>query len=172
MSHWIAPDQGVLGELVHRHQVALLAKARKLCRDDQEARDLVQDTFERAFRKFHSFSPRTNERAWLMVILGNLFVDRVKRQKVIQFEQLHSEHLANEPDCPPELMVAPEIIHALVAQLDETLRQVIELKEFQELDYSEIASRTGAKVGTVGSRLTRAREQLRGLLKAAMRRGQ
>src|SRR5262245_27749219 len=72
-----------LTELVASQQDALMGRAMKLCGDPDRARDLVQDTLERALRKRASFIPGTNVRAWLMTILTNRFLDQLRRKKVV-----------------------------------------------------------------------------------------
>ena len=76
-----AAGQVQLDELVWLHEAPLLARARRLCGNSDDARDLVQDTFERAFRRIDSFSRGTGVRAWLMTILTNLFLDRVRHEQ-------------------------------------------------------------------------------------------
>jgi RNA polymerase sigma-70 factor (ECF subfamily) len=150
-------------ELV-RHEVHLLRQARKFCRNDAEAHDLVQDTFERAFRGIDGFKPGTNARAWLATILTRLFIDRVRRARIIQLVEFQPDDLAAEP----ELHVSPEQVLAAIAQLDNDLRQVIELHDLEGLRYREVAEQIGVPTSTVGTRLMRARAQLRQLLETAM----
>ncbi|MBI4509289.1 MAG: RNA polymerase sigma factor [Deltaproteobacteria bacterium] len=76
-----ASPAGALDALVRRHHGALLGAAHKLCRSHFDPSDLVQDTFERAIRNYDRLAPGSNERAWLMTILTNLFIDRVRRKK-------------------------------------------------------------------------------------------
>ena len=168
LSHETAPAQVRLDELVWLHEAPLLARARKLCRNDDEARDLVQDTFERAFRRIKSFDRGTKARAWLMTILTNLFLDRVRHANVLQLVELQpGHHPASEPPlCPPELEVDRETLLAAIAQLEAELREVIELHELGGLGYREIAARIGVPTGTVGTRLVRARARLRARLEA------
>src|SRR5262245_15547885 len=70
-------------ELVHNHQDALLGRAVRLCGNLDRARDLVQDTFERALRRMDTLILGTNPRAWLMTILANLFLDGLRRRRVV-----------------------------------------------------------------------------------------
>lgn len=165
-------EQARLDEIVWLHEAPLLARARRLCGNNDDARDLVQDTFERAFRRIDNFSQGTHLRAWLMTILTNLFVDRVRHDKVLRFvELMPANHPAEPPPCPPELEVPRETILAAIARLDDDLREVIELHELEGLSYREIGSRIDIPPGTVGTRLVRARARLRVLLEAAVAEG-
>ena len=73
-------DRQRFDAFAREHEAVLRATALRLCRDVSDARDLVQDTFERALRGFHTWRPDTDGRAWLMRILHNLFIDRCRAQ--------------------------------------------------------------------------------------------
>ena len=110
-------------------------------------------------------------RPWLIVILGNLFTDRMRRKSTAAEIPLGPEHdgVADEPDTlPPELLVAPENVRAAVAELELELREIIELHDFQGIRYREIAERLSIPMGTVGTRLKRARECLGKRLRARL----
>jgi RNA polymerase sigma-70 factor (ECF subfamily) len=147
-------------ELVASQQDALLGRAMKLCADADRARDLVQDTLERALRKRASFTPGTNVRAWLMTILTNLFLDGLRRKKVVT-EVAIVESLEVAAESPvEEVRVTTEQLMAAVAELPEDLRAVIRLHDLEGLAYRAIAERLGVPMGTVGTRLHRARTRL------------
>jgi len=145
----------------------LRSLALRMCRNEQDARDLVQDTFEHALRA--SAAQPANVRAYLAVILKHLFIDRcrkvARRPSVVSLED-HDHDLAT-----PELEPMPAWSRASVAdvraaleELDPDFRRVYEMHVFEHRSYDEIARTLGIQRLTVGSRLTRARQRLRAIL--------
>jgi RNA polymerase sigma factor (sigma-70 family) len=140
---------------LRRHAWALL-------RDSEAADDLVQDTLERAIGKWHSRRRDGGLKAWLFAIQHNLFVDRVRQQKRRGI-QVGTDTLAdwaspeNVPDEQPGLQ---DILTALDA-LPEEQRSVMLLVSVEDLSYEEAARALAVPVGTVMSRLSRAREKMR-----------
>jgi RNA polymerase sigma-70 factor (ECF subfamily) len=156
-----------LDALAREHSPALTAFAIKLCGDSNEARDLVQDTFERALRAGAAQQPRTNERAWLFTILHHLFVDRYRRQtRGPRHTSIDDVDVAAvEPPPPPAwASVSVDEVKAALEQLDPDFREVYRMHAIDGLGYAEIAARLGAPVSTVGTRIMRARRKLRALL--------
>lgn len=152
----------VFGELLLEQLPGLYARARSLERGDAAADDLVQDTLERALRKFDRFEPGTDLRRWLLVIMQNLFTDRWRercrlRSKTGDLSNL-PEPVLRDSDAPSrsELATIADVRQAL-ALVDEPLRTAFELRFFQRLSYQEVAARTGVPVATVGTRILRAR---------------
>jgi RNA polymerase sigma-70 factor (ECF subfamily) len=142
-------------------RAALEARALRLCGNADEARDLVQDTFERAWKLTGSFAPELPPRAWLMTVLTNLFLDRVRHQRVAAEVPLADNDKAL--DEPPAGVSAEEALAAL-QQLPAELREVVELHDLRGMRYREIAERLAIPLGTVGTRLVRARLLLRQIL--------
>lgn len=156
----------------------LYAHALRLTRSPSDAEDLVQDTFVRALRFFERFERGSNLKAWLLRIQFNGFVNRYRRHVK---EHLASESLTQEPageatmgrDAlralldPQGTMLAPVVareIEAALAKLPEEHRAVVILADVEELSYKEIAEVIGCPIGTVMSRLHRARKALQELL--------
>ena len=133
------------------HAPALLRLARRLWH--HEAEDLVQETFMRAFAARHRYTPGTNGRAWLMRILCNLAVSERRRARVVA-------HTPEPAPVEPRDVDDEMLVHALEA-LGPSERRVLELADIQELSYREIARALGCPIGTVMSRLHRARRRLR-----------
>jgi RNA polymerase sigma-70 factor (ECF subfamily) len=156
-----------LDALAREHSPALTAFALKLCGDSSDARDLVQDTFERALRAGAAQRPRTNERAWLFTILHHLFIDRYRR-KVRGPRHTPIEDVdvaAAEPTPPPAWAnVTVDQVKAALEELDPDFREVYQMHAIEGLGYAEIAERLGAPVSTVGTRIMRARRKLRTIL--------
>lgn len=154
-----------------RHMDALYGTALRLTRSDADAQDLVQDTFLRAYRFYDRFEPGTNLKAWLFKIQYNAFVNRYRRGSL---ERSIMETLTDEPSADSVMssatmralvdpvsetlrpLVASEIEHALAA-LPDDYRAMILLADVEELSYKEIADVIGCPIGTVMSRLHRAR---------------
>jgi len=135
-------------------------------RDLGRASDLVQDTLERALRKRASFLPGTNVRAWLLTIMTHLFLDQLRRKQIVsEVASLDALEIAADPPVP-ELRVTTEELQAAVAELPEELRAVVRLHDLEGLGYRAIAERLGIPMGTVGTRLARARARLHTVLRA------
>jgi RNA polymerase sigma-70 factor, ECF subfamily len=166
------PDRG--GKLAQDHLDALQAFALKLCGHPADARDLVQDTFERALRNLGTLTPGTNERAWLFTILHNMFIDRCRhRARRPQADTLDEEKLqvaSVEPEPPPAWTAISETeLRAAVARLDEEFRVVYELHALEGRSYQEIVEKLGIPANTVGTRLIRARRKLKAILAEGLR---
>lgn len=157
-----AAEPSILDDLATRvaaHHDALYARALRLCGDADRARDLVQDTIERALRRRESFVAGTNLRAWLMTILGNRFVDVVRRDRVAREVAIDDGEVAAEAPTAAA-RVSDDELRAAVAALPRELREVVTLHALEGLGYREIAERLAMPIGTVGTRLARARGQL------------
>jgi RNA polymerase sigma-70 factor, ECF subfamily len=134
----------------------------------EEAEDLLQDTVERALRKLHRHRPGTNVRAWVRAIMYHLAVDRSRYRRREALARTAFEHVAVEEDepAPPEPPPLPpmEEVRASVDRLTEPYRTAFRLWALERRSYREISRLEGIPVGTVGTRLLRARAQLRHLL--------
>jgi RNA polymerase sigma-70 factor (ECF subfamily) len=147
----------------------------------EDAADLTQDTYLRAYRAFDSFTPGTNCRAWLLTILYSIFVNRYHRQQlepesmpVDEIERRFQHAVGEETQARAEdlqLWASEEVSRAL-SQLQDSFRTVILMVDVDELSYEEAAKALGCPVGTVRSRLSRARRILYAELQEyAQRRG-
>jgi RNA polymerase sigma factor (sigma-70 family) len=143
--------------------------AKWLTQDEHDAEDIVQDAYLRAIRHFGGF--KGNEgRAWLLAIVRNLCYDSMKRkgggERTASFdEELHDTRLATSD---PEARLLQEeragLLRQALAKLPMELREVLVLRELNELSYREIASIARVPIGTVMSRLSRARRRLQHVL--------
>ena len=152
--------------LVLPHLDAAHNLARWLLRNPADAEDVVQEACLRAFSFFHSFQGE-NGRPWLLTIVRNscyTFLQKNKRlDTVTEFdEQLHSPETETVADPETWIVQQPgrEAIHKALEELPLEYREVITLRELEGLSYREIAEVTGAPLGTVMSRLARARKRL------------
>ncbi len=144
-----------------------------MTRDGHAASDLVQDTYLRAYRAFGQFSPGTNCRAWLFSIMYSVFNSAYRKaQRALTGSQmlaLHADYdhwLESDEDaaelCAP-LEVSQELdphVEQALNGLPEAFRHVVMLVDVGELSYEEAAAAIGCAVGTVRSRLFRARKYL------------
>lgn len=164
--HQRAPQ--LLRDSLREAEPLLRSLARRLCRNEQDADDLVQDTFEHALRADPG-AGRANPRGYLAVILKNLFIDRcralARSPKVSPLEDgaLHV-HDAEPAATPAWSRASLADVKAALEELDDEFRRVYEMHVFEQRSYEEIARVLGIQRLTVGSRLTRARQRLRVIL--------
>jgi len=157
-------------ETVLPHLDAAFNYARWLTRNDTDAEDVVQDACVRAIRYFSSLRD-DDARAWLFTIVRNAWYSRVSRKANVA----EGTRLNDGQDEWPDNALDPEerllqqhtiaLVRAALEQLPVDFREVIVLREIEGLSYKEIAEVAGVPVGTVMSRLARARERLQTILK-------
>lgn len=137
--------------------------ARALVGERAAAEDLVQDTVERGWASLRSWRRGTDMRAWLFSIMHNLRVDQSRRGS-LQTEPLDDE--TPLPSAPGQVSSGLELrdLDAALRLLPEEQRAVLLLVGLEEMHYEEVASTLGIPLGTVMSRLSRAREKLRALM--------
>jgi RNA polymerase sigma-70 factor, ECF subfamily len=151
------------------HLDAAYSLARFLLRNDQDAEDVVQDASLRAFRFFDSFRGQ-NSRAWFLRIVRNTAFTALKRNRGHEEDVLFDEELHTPENPDPEVASRLDQVHdretvrAAIEQLRSEFREVITLRELEECSYKEIADIMAVPVGTVMSRLARARAQLAEIL--------
>jgi RNA polymerase sigma-70 factor (ECF subfamily) len=164
-----APDTGLeasFQEMAAALEPVLYATALRLCDDPADARDLVQDTFERGLRRIGQLPRGSNVRGWLTTILHNRFIDlcRVRaREPLAPLEEAEELATPDPASSGWEATTAEELI-AAVGRLDEDLREVCQLHGLERRPYKEVSRRLGIPMGTVATRLARARQRLRALL--------
>lgn len=152
----------VFEELALPLREELLLSALKLSQNHADAEDLVQDTYLRAYRFFHQFEEGTNFRAWIFTILRNVFISR-RRQSQLRpstVEEKTLDLMIPESDSE-EAFLAADAVRVGLEKLPEDYRRVIALADLSGLKYREIAEVLGRPIGTVMSRMFRAREELR-----------
>jgi RNA polymerase sigma-70 factor, ECF subfamily len=142
---------------------ALRRYARSLLRDRQEVDDLVHDCLVRALDQLHTRRDDGDLRAWLFAIMHNLFVSRARRNKArsrtVSLEEVNQDDLASRATQDGH-MQARDLLRALDG-LSEEQRSVLLLVTVEDLSYAQVAQVLGIPIGTVMSRLSRARERLR-----------
>jgi RNA polymerase sigma-70 factor (ECF subfamily) len=147
--------------------------ARWLVRNDHDAEDLVQETYLKACRNFHSFRPGTNFRAWMYRILRNTFLTQLSRRRASPIVYFDAEEqglgLAIESETPESLLAThrdAQRMQRAIARLPVAYRQTLLLCQLEEMSYKQIAVTLAIPIGTVMSRLARARRLVRDQLGA------
>jgi RNA polymerase sigma-70 factor, ECF subfamily len=161
----------------------LYGGALRMTRNPQDAEDLVQETYLKAYKAFHSFKQGTNLKAWLYRIMTNTYINSYRKKQRQPAQQLTEEitdyqlyttsshdstGLESAEVLALENLPNGDIVDAL-NQLSDDYRLVVYLADVEGLAYKEIAEAMGTPLGTVMSRLHRGRKQLRGLLKEVAR---
>jgi RNA polymerase sigma-70 factor (ECF subfamily) len=146
--------------------------ARWLTQNREEAEDLVQETYAKALKGFSSFKIGTNFRAWMYRILRNTFLTSRTGLKVTMTVPLDTDEdgpeLAVERDTPETLLFDRsnrELLEGAMDELPVHFREILLLCEVEEMSYQEIAETLSVPIGTVMSRLSRARRSLRDRLR-------
>ncbi len=172
-------DELACAELVAEHQRMVVQLAVNLLGDRDEALDLSQEVFLRVFRTIHRFRGQSSLRTWIYRIAVNQarnrhrFWRRRHRGDQVSLDQHIADHgeLRSTGECGPDRLLAQkQLAERLQHALDDLpfdQRSVIVLREIDGLSYEEIAFSLGVAVGTVKSRLTRARQALRHELRDA-----
>lgn len=138
--------------------------ARALTGDPAWADDLVQDTAERALTRVRTFRPDSNLRAWLLTILRHLYIDQLRARREIAIDDEQGPWQALEaPSGQVDSLVLRDV-QRMLYRLPFEQREVLLLVCVEELSYQEVASVLSVPIGTVMSRLARAREHMRRLL--------
>lgn len=137
--------------------------ARALTGDSVRADDLVQDTLERAWAKLHLWEDGSDLRAWLFAIMHNVFVNGV-RVKRLDIAPLDERAYAIPAPALDDGELGLRDLESALSQLSPEQREVLLLVVLEEMRYEDVASALGVPVGTVMSRLFRARERLRVLM--------
>ena len=148
--------------LLTEHLPALRTWAAQLCRSTVDAEDLVQDTAARAWTALASRDPRVHPASWLFLIMRSAYVDQKRRRRIrAQLEPEVRLHVLlalpqESADCD-----ASDRLHAAMQSLNDLLRSTLEMRLVEERSYQEIALQLGLPVGTVGTRLMRAKQLVR-----------
>ncbi|TAM57735.1 sigma-70 family RNA polymerase sigma factor [bacterium] len=148
--------------------------AYRLTGNEPDASDLTQDAFIRVFRAWRSFQPGTSFLSWIYRIITNLYRDELRRRKGVFHQELPEDNAPQEYGGAKPLAIDPiesymetqlgEPLSVALAQLSPDQRHVLILADIEELSYQEIAQIVGCSIGTVRSRLHRARNQLKRLM--------
>ncbi len=157
-----------------QHLDALFSYAMVLTREQAAAEDLVQETYLRAVRAFANLIPDSNLKGWMFTILRNIWLNQCRYSRnqphFVDLDEELSDHQAwfsNCTDDPYVLLVKKlerEEVRAAIARLPAHYKEVVLLRDIEGFSYQQIGNILNCPIGTVMSRLGRAREQLRFLL--------
>ncbi|RYG37632.1 sigma-70 family RNA polymerase sigma factor [bacterium] len=168
-------DVEAFGRFIDLYQARVLGYVRRMVPTTEEAEDVTQETFVRAFQSFDRFDGRANVRTWLFRIAHNLCIDRARRadRRVTESSLTEGEE-GDEYDVAdsrwqPETFVMnaelAEVVEDGIRGMSEKLRSVLLLHDREDMAYDEIAQTLGLPVGTVKSRLFLARNHLQKVLR-------
>lgn len=153
------------------HLDSVYRAAVAVCRRSDEAEDLTQTTFVKALERFDTLAPGTNCKAWLFQIMRNTWIDRLRHKRVAgNVVPIEEDLVATPPQAGPtvwsdakdllENFSDEQVIDAL-RRLPDEQRLTLFLVDVEQLDQQEVAEITGVAVGTVKSRTSRARNQIK-----------
>ena len=163
--------------LVGRYHDPLTNYIYRFLGDVKECEDLLQETFFRVYRNRHSYRRIAKFSTWLYTIAGNLARSEYrkrKRRRLYSLQSVNRDEEEYEVEIPDETFMADKgaegsiqdkYIQDALAQIPEEFREVVVLRDVQQLAYEEIADITGLPMGTVKSRINRGRTKLQGILK-------
>jgi RNA polymerase sigma-70 factor (ECF subfamily) len=170
-----APAPGTFDQEALPHLDALYRVALRLTGDPARAEDLVQDTMLKAYRSWRQYRPGTNAKGWLLTILRNTFINDYRRRKLepvaMDLEAVEPYALPRDAaEADPEgdffsRIVDEKVLEAIDA-LPTDFREVLVLSDMEGMSYAEIAETLQVPIGTVKSRLFRARRLLQSALYA------
>jgi RNA polymerase sigma-70 factor (ECF subfamily) len=161
-------DLKAFGILVERYQKRVFAVASGLVQDAEEARDLTQESFIRAYQAIETFRGVARFYTWIYRITVNLCMDHFRKQAAERSNLAAEQPLDSDPVTPDSVAAQREMnqaVHQAIQALPADQRTVIILRELEGLSYKEIAGVMDCSMGTVMSRLFYARKRLRELLK-------
>ncbi len=166
----LAGNQASFQLLVERYQARLFGLTRHYTRNAVEIEDIVQDTFLKAYSRLPSFQHQSSFYTWLYRIATNTILDFLKRKGRSPIHAVEDPEAATleapgqgivRPDARLEREEIVEITHEVLRELPEIFRTVLIMREFEDLAYQEIADTLGISIGTVESRLFRARARFK-----------
>ncbi len=168
----LAGERQAYGHLVAKYQRPLYLALRRLVRQHDDTDDLLQEAFVRAYQHLKDFDSNRPFYPWLHRIAVNLAITFIQRRgRLSSFSRLGAEEIfptAPEEDDPDKTTERSELLAALekaIARLPAEQRVVLLLRTREEMSYQELSEQLGIEIGTVMSRLARAREKLRAWLR-------
>jgi len=160
-------DPEAFATLVQRYDRAVYHLAYRTMRDEEEAKDVAQEAFFKAYRSLKTFRPGAKFSTWIFAITYHACCDRLNRRRRYSGEELPDR--ADSAPGPADSAIAADEARRLrqaILNLPEKYRSVVTLYHLQGKQYDEIATVLGIPVGTVKTHLFRAKEQLRKMLTA------
>ncbi len=167
----IRGDEAAFGQLVERYKERVFRLLGRYCRDAVECEDLAQEVFLKVFRKLHTFKHDSQFFTWLYRVTVNAATDHISRASSRRLRLVEDTEIfergdegRESPTAPLEKEEAGKVTREIVQQLPEKFRTILVLREFEGFSYTEIAEILEIQLGTVESRLFRARKRFRDAL--------
>jgi RNA polymerase sigma-70 factor (ECF subfamily) len=141
-----------------------------LTQNPSEAEDLVQETYVKALKGFSSFQPHTNFRAWIYRILRNTFLSSragLRARSIVPLDEEEGPEIPASTGTPESIFIEhaqEQLLQSAIEQLPLHFREILLLCDVEEMSYKEISDALSVPIGTVMSRLSRARNALRQIL--------
>jgi RNA polymerase sigma-70 factor (ECF subfamily) len=165
----LAGNQASFQLLVERYQGRMFALARHYTKSPVEIEDLVQEAFLKAFTRLDGFQHQSSFYTWLYRIATNTILDWMKRRGRSPVTSVEDPEMLGEPtrvkiaapDAQMERAEIARITHDVLENMPDIFRQVLVMREFDEMAYQDIADVLGISIGTVESRLFRARARFK-----------
>lgn len=168
-------EEKAFEEIVRRYQKKVYNTIYRILGNPEDANDLAQEVFIRVYRKLHLFQGKASFSTWLFTITSNLCRDELrKRQRRLKIRSLSEpirykdgeieQEILDESMTPERISINRELrdeIQAVIDKLPDEQKEAIVLREFQGFSYEEIAEIVGVALGTVKSRISRARRNIR-----------
>lgn len=168
-------DEAAFEALIHLHEKKVYALCRRMCRDEDDALEAAQDTFLAVWRGIGGYRADAQFSTWLYRLATNACLDLLRREKKHggdvslddEEARLDPADPAPQPEEAAERSEEQRLVREGLYALPDHYRQVLILRELEQLSYTEIAAVTQLDVGTVKSRISRARQALRNNLAAS-----
>ncbi len=152
------------GELVRRYQNRVYHFILRMTSSREEALELTQDTLLKAFQHLPTWRPEASFRTWLFRIASNTTMDVLRRRKLVEYvpmvDDVDFPDLGEGPEAQLQTRQSHAMLKAALSRLPHELREILLLREFEDMPYEEISAALGICEGTVKSRLARARKAL------------
>ncbi|HEX9172072.1 MAG TPA: sigma-70 family RNA polymerase sigma factor [Telluria sp.] len=157
-------DGKAFSELVVRYQDRVYRFLVRLTRSPDAALDLAQDTFLRAYQNLPRWRPDAQFKTWLFQIARNIAFDRLRREKLVAFVELEDDFALQDTAAGPDTLLETaqryRLLESALAKLPVEHREILLLREIEEMTYDDIALVLDLNLGTVKSRIARARTAL------------
>lgn len=157
-------DRAAFSHLVRRHQDGVHRFILRMLGSREEALELTQETFIKAWQALPQWEPQAQFKTWIYRIASNTAMDALRRRKIVEIVPLEDDYDAPAPGPGPEVQLQSRqrlrALQSALAALPAEQREAILLREIEGLSYAEISAALDVHEGTVKSRLARARETL------------
>ncbi len=165
-------DQAAFTQLWEAHRTTVYRKVYAMVRNADEAEDITQEAFIKAWNSLPGFRGGSMFRTWVTRIAINHTLDHIKRHKNRQTDEIPETYASRQPDDDPEACAVrndmARLVHRAVDSLPEHHATVIRMRDFADMEYSDMAAVLGTTVGGVKLRLFRARQHLKARLQSLM----